>query len=218
MFYNNVVTADDGKGGAIFILDGDCEGVSSEDYFDFIHPSFICFVYEHRINETNYKHLVFLNNQARQGSVLYGGILDRCMPPLSQELIESGKAMLGIGAFKETSYYDPIPLAISSKPVRACQCVDNIPDCSLKEFDETKSRGEAVRIMLAAVDQDRNPVSATILASYNELLVHLERGEETVEIPGQCTRLTFHMFTNDASNATLVLEPVGPCIGSFPSA
>ena len=37
LFYNNVVTADDGKGGAIFILDGDCEGVSSEDYFDLHH-------------------------------------------------------------------------------------------------------------------------------------------------------------------------------------
>lgn len=33
--------------------------------------------------------------------------------------------------------------------------------------------------MLAAVDQDQNLVPTTISASYDELLVHLERGEET---------------------------------------
>lgn len=127
MFYNNKVTADDGKGGAIFVLDGDCnEGAN-------VHPSDMCFVYEHVFGALNNKHF---NNFARQGSVLYGGLLDRCIPPVSSaSLIKSGKVLLGIDAFKENSHYKPTRLAISSKPVKVCLCVRHQLDCSLRAFN-----------------------------------------------------------------------------------
>lgn len=95
VFERNVVTAVDGKGGAIFYQDGNCTQVD-------------CFYYYGDVS----KKLIFLENKAQQGSVLYGGLLDRCINPIHNNLT-------GIKAFKRISSFEPSPLAITSQCVYA---------------------------------------------------------------------------------------------------
>ncbi len=190
LFYNNVVTSKSGKGGAIHVADGNCENP------DIIFPSSMCFLYEHTINAINYKHFVFINNKASFGSVLYGGLLDRCIPPLNTSFLVSGKAWSGIDAFRANSYYTP-PLVISSQPMKVCLCLaDGSPDCTNRGINTTVIKGAAISLAVIAVDQNRNPIPATILATYDELFVHLGRGEDSRAIPGRCTTLEYHLFTS----------------------
>ena len=126
-----------GKGGAIFILDtSDCE--------------MECFL-EFRSSNSS---LCFDKNVANSGSVLYGGLLDRCY------IHVQGTKLLGIDHFKQHSQYDPSPLAISSDPVRVCLCINNtLTNCDKQKLTSIiKMRGETIKLTVAAVDQDENPV------------------------------------------------------------
>lgn len=55
------------KGGAIYVLDKNCEEVPN---------NFQCFFND---NYPPRKHFFFTNNSASEGPVLYGGLLDRCL-------------------------------------------------------------------------------------------------------------------------------------------
>ena len=205
LFDNNAVTSDSGKGGAIYVEDGDCVDGTHWKLCD------ICFVYEYTPNTDNYKYFVFTNNRASLGSVLYGGSLDRCIPHIKTNLTRSNNLLSGIDAFKANSYYKKTPLAISSDPVKACICAGgDKPDCSLRELNVSKMRGEVISVALAAVNQDGNPVPSTITAAYNTESVYLEKGERSANI-FHCSVRKYHMFTVNDSTATLVLEPDGLC-------
>lgn len=65
IFYHD--TAAD-KGGALYVLENKCEEVSNLTS---------CFI-DFNIHQINVHTLTFLNNDARHGSILYGGFLDRC--------------------------------------------------------------------------------------------------------------------------------------------
>ena len=225
LFSNNAVISKSGKGGAIFVEDDDCENTPDIYHWDPFSgsrqdtskwkPSELCFLYEYKPNSVNNKYFIFENNTAGQGSVIYGGLLDRCLPPI-KDLLVGNHFLNGIDAFKANSHYEQTPLAISSRPMKACVCVDDHkPNCSIRQINVTKMRGEIISVSIAAVDQDNNPVSSTIIASYNEESVILDRGEERKNITSNiCKTLDYHIFTVHDSIATLVLEPVGPCKSS----
>lgn len=65
-FEQNVVSSLDGKGGAIFILDDNCEGTTTGGVCSIAFA--LDFTY------------IFYHNEATAGSVLYGGLFDRCIP------------------------------------------------------------------------------------------------------------------------------------------
>ena len=178
------------KGGAIFILDtSDCENLEME-----------CFLEVRSSNSS----LCFDKNIANSGSVLYGGLLDRCY---TQET-----KLLGIDHFKQHSQYDPPPLAITSDPVRVCLCINStLPNCDNRMLTSIKKmRGETIKLTVAAVDQVENPVISVIRAYYNEPSAEVDVGEGRRTIQGECTTLFYHVFATE-SPATLVLEPVGIC-------
>jgi hypothetical protein len=191
-FYKNTVTSSAGKGGAIFVLDSDC-------YNSIIS----CFLDVQRSNLI----LAFNENIATYGSVLYGGLLDRC------DLNVPQPKPLAIDYFKNHSQYEPLtPSAISSDPVQVCLCINSTqPNCNLRELTNiTKMRGETVELALVVVDQDKNPLLSIVRAFYNERQADVNVGEGRRPVRSQCTRLSYHVFTSEPS-VTMVLEPVGIC-------
>ena len=127
LFDNNVVTSAKGRGGAIFVLDNSCDAAT---YYSENH----CFVYYYiRVYHANLseKLLVFKENRASRGSVLYGGLLDRCHPPKGYRHNNDFNI---ISEFKQLSVYEQGPLAISSEAIGVCLCVnDSHLDCILEK-------------------------------------------------------------------------------------
>ena len=187
----NQNTAND-LGGAIFVSDADCETVSQNT------P---CFV------QSNFEKMVFVNNSAEQGSILYGGLLDRCCG------YANGDASR-IDYFKNFSLYVPTPQSITSDPVRLCLCTKNRKlDCSIRNVKVTKARGQAVHLTGAVVDQDNSPKPSFIRARYIEGEAQLDKGEGGKESANECIDLLYHIFTRN-NYATLLLQPEGYCENS----
>ena len=185
------------KGGAIYIQDSNCEVITntkescSVDYWD---------------SKKGAKYIFFVNNTATSGSVLYGGLLDRCYHESFHE-----PHMLGIDYFKQVSQYEHTHSAITSDAVKICFCLDNyIPHCSQRESETQKMRGEVIKVLVASVDQDTVPVSSVVRASYEETTAGLGEGEGRHRLNSSCTQLNYHIFTVDTS-ATLVIQPEGFC-------
>ena len=190
IFISNTVSSAAGKGGAIYIQDVACEGIKSSDKNCPIQG----------YSYTGIKHFLFSNNSADSGSVLYGGLLDRCY----------SRSFLGIDHFKEVSEYEHEALAITSDPIKACFCRGDLqPDCAMRKTTNKKMRGEKIEVLVTSVDQDSNPLPSIIRASYEETAADLGEGEGREKI-SNCTTLTYHIFTVDSS-ASLVLQPEGVC-------
>ena len=190
IFDGNVAGED---GGAIYVLDDNCE---------LVPDNFRCFFIDSIGASEN--HLLFTNNNASQGPVLYGGLLDRCLDYLSY----------GIDRMKSISEYKPIPLAITSDPVRVCLCNDNFTlNCTTRQLTLSKMRGQTIDLMGAVVDQDGNPKESFIRAGYSKSSSNLGIGEGRKAVGNKCNSLSYHFFTSSAStdSATLILHAEGFC-------
>lgn len=141
-----------GKGGAIFVLDSDCGDIAA--------PFKGCFM-DYLSFDTG-KLLLFESNRASQGSVLYGGLLDRCLPSRYHPVPTLG---FGLKAFKHISDYNLTdPLAIS---ITACFCANEFNlDCSLRKLNDTKMPGETLKVMIAVLDQNKNALTAVVKEKY----------------------------------------------------
>ena len=152
-----------------------------------------------------HKTLEFKNNSASEGSVFYGGLLDRCVP------VQAPHRIIIYQAFKYISDYKHTALAVSSKPLKVCFCINgSTPECSIRELNETKMRGETVNVTIVGGDQDEHPLKSIIKASYMQISAQLDKGEGRRELLNQCKELSYHVFTTD-SVATLIFEPDSPC-------
>ena len=187
------------QGAAIFVQDRDCEEVTFP---------FQCFLVED--DDFDQSNFFFANNTASQGPVLYGGLLDRCFVDYDEFY---GVETLGIDFIKTISEYEPTELAITSDPVRICLCDDSGEhDCTTRSISLKLMRGQSIPLLATAVDQDNNLRDASFIrARYNESSAKLGEGEGIIKTGSNCTRLTYHIFTNNISSATLVLQPEGYC-------
>ena len=146
--------------------------------------------------------MLFKNNSAPQGAVLYGGLLDRC---------EINSTTSGIEHFKKTSRFEPIPLAVTSDPIRMCLCTeDQKVNCSTREMSYSRKRGQSINMFGAVVDQDMNPKGSFIIVRYEKADAKLGEGEGRTESGNNCTYLSYHVTTDDTS-ATLFLHPEDLC-------
>ena len=195
-FYQNKVTSESGKGGAIFFLDNNnCELKSGSNGQCFIKVSY-----------HSQRPFLFLNNSAANGPVLYGGLLDRCF----QRNSDNPMKLNGIQFFKEFSVYSNASLAITSDPVKLCLCSNlSLLNCEVRELSITKMRGQAFNLKLTSVDQDQHSLASIIKANYEESSAELGKGEGRKR-SNECNLLSYHIFTAYDS-ATLVLQPEGPC-------
>ena len=192
IFSGNVAA---GNGGAIFVSDENCESAAFNQ----------CFLHDN----TGYPQLVFTNNSASQGLVLYGGLLDRCT-------LDVTFPRPGIDRIKVISKYELTPEAITSDPVRICLCTENNEvDCNIRSLTVlNKTRGQTINLMGTVVDQDSNPKASYISASYNDTTAELGQGESRRKTSSNCSNLSYHIFTQENS-ATLTLHLEGYCSHSI---
>ena len=191
VFSSNIAA---GNGGAVYVSDEDCTSATTTPCF-LDDPGF----------PSNHPKLVFTENVASQGPVLYGGVLDRCI-----RTVHFNESQ--IDHIKNISQYEHTPEAITSDPVRICLCTGNNKfDCAVRSLTIlNKTRGQAMHLMGIAVDQDSNPKEAYIRASYNDTTAELGQGESRRKSSSNCSNLSYHIFTQENST-TLTLQPEGYC-------
>ena len=202
VFINNRVTSSNGKGGAIlFLAEIDCDPI-----IDW------CPITLDGCNTTR-KYLQFGNNHASNGSILYGGQLDKC------EVVQR---------YNEPSYfgYEEIPnlittgngssyvnrsYDITSEAYRLCFCDNSLPECTQREMNVTRYSGQTIQVFVTGLDQMFMPVPTVINNKYTDELADLGKGEDKHFLKG-CEKITSHVYTSPELNfTTLKIKKTGIC-------
>ena len=142
--------------------------------------------------------LVFKDNTADAGSVLYGGAIDNCRLPRS-----SGKVfdmIVHIESQNTTS-------SISSEPFRVCPCENNYPNCSESRILYTVYPGETFNVSVVAVGQRNGIVTAGIRSTVDR--GHLLGSQYYQQASNTCTTINYTVFTLDGVHLELYAD--GPC-------
>ena len=203
VFLNNRVTASNGKGGAIFILpEDDCDPI----------PEW-CSITLAGCNTTR-KYIKFKNNHANNGSILYGGQLDRCVivqrydgTPYYYGYEEIPNLITtGNGSSYDNRSYD-----ITSEAYRLCFCDNSLPECTQREMNVTRYSGQTIQVFVAGLDQMFMPVPTVINNKYTDKLADLDKGEDKHYLKG-CEKMTLHVYTSPELNfTTLKIGKTGIC-------
>ena len=174
-----------------------------------------CFIQSLSLNSNNKATIYFSENNATEdGSNIYGGLLNRCIP--SQILL-----LNGVSYEHGVSYVNDIsnikPKAIASLPVQVCFCNHyGQPDCSYQLPSIYVKKGERFTVSLVAVDQVEHPVEANITSFLSSFQGAFIEGQRTQKVTKNCTSLTFNVLSPE-SYETLGLYAEGPCANSDPS-
>ena len=152
------------------------------------------------------------NTATAQGSNLYGGLLDRCIPSQFAELSFSNEPIYYSGVTYLQNISNNTQLdSISSKPVRVCFCnSEHKPDCSYQLPIITVKKGEAFNVSLVAVDQVNNTVDANISSSVSSIKGSFGEGQQNQNVESNCTDLTYNVYSPHNSE-TINLFANGPC-------
>ena len=196
-------------GGGIYVADDTNSGACS--------PDNECFIQTLGLSPQIAVNIFFSENIAsEQGSNLFGGLLDRCIPSLFAE----GYSTIEIYYNRKLNYTDVTYLgnisnielhSISSEPVRVCFCnSEHEPDCSYQPPTIRVQKGKAFNVSLVAVDQVNHAVDTNITTSLSSSDGGFGEGQQTQSVESNCTNLTYNVFSPHNSE-TLNLYPNGPC-------
>ena len=193
-------------GGALYVSDDTNSGACSPDIECFIQTLAL-----HQFYARNTENILFSENTAsEQGTNLFGGLLDRCIPSpsaevyLKQRIHYSGATYLGnISNINIDS--------ISSQPVRVCFCnSEHEPDCSYQHPVIRVQKGQAFNVSLVAVDQVNHTVDANIIISLSSSDSGFVECQQFQSVVRNCTNLTYNVFSPYDSE-TFNLYSDGPC-------
>ena len=151
--------------------------------------------------------LVFKDNIADAGSVLYGGAIDHCKLN-GFDTNSSGEVFDMIVHIESNNTISEI----SSDPFHVCPCENNISDCKNLTDRYSVYPGETFAISVVAVGQRYGTVPAAV-RSY----IQYERGEllgpEYLQrVNNACTTLKYNVFSLSANESIqLELYADGPC-------
>ena len=199
-------------GGAVYVADVTNSGTCLPDSECFIqilalHPS------EESLH-INIVNILFSENAATvQGSNLFGGLLDRCIPSPFAEVYRKQKIYYSGATYLQNICKITQNNSISSQPVRVCFCdcySENYPDCSYQLPTITVKKGEAFNVSVVAVDQVNNTVDAKITTFISSPESGLGEGQQTQSVRRNCTDLTYNVYSPHDSE-TINLFPDGPC-------
>ena len=198
------------RGGAVYVADDTNSAACSATVECFIQTLALyqIVIIDNRLCTEN---IIFSGNAAtEQGSNLFGGLLDRCIPSSFAEVkLKDRTRYNGVTYLK---YISDIRLdSIASLPVQVCFCnSEGQPDCSSQPPHIKVKKGETFTISLVAVDQVNHSVDATITSLLTSPDGGLNEGQQTQSINRSCTDLTFNVFSPDDSE-TITLFADGPC-------
>ena len=155
--------------------------------------------------------IVFSDNTAtEQGSNLFGGLLDRCIPSQLAEVCRNYDIHYsGVTYLQNISNIELD--SISSQPVRVCFCNSQYEqDCSYQPPTIRVRKGKAFNVSLVAVDQVNHTIDANITISLSSFEGGFAEGQQTQSVKTKCTNLTFNVFSQH-DKETINLYPDGPC-------
>ena len=162
------------------------------------------------------------NNSQKSGSVLYGGLLDRCTISnavkyyLTAPNIAYSRHIDGVAYFKNISNMSNLfqPDIIDSDPVSLCFCSPSSePDCDHQHMQPVIQikKGERFNISLVAVNQVKH------ILPYSQIDVQLNHGESGLgngqqlqTTTDKCTNLTFSLYSPWPTEG-LTIYARGPC-------
>ena len=231
---NSIVFSDNRAcfGGAIFINDDTTASVcASDSNSTIVSVKTECFVQKFHYIDVGYimssartsdkPPIEFKNNSASQsGSVLFGGLLDRCTvsPLFSKEYVEEGGPIRFISGTEYFSnltsvdYEDETLSYITSQPVRICFCEFDTSqhDCSYHPPPYHVTKGEKFNVSLVAVDHVGHAIDANISSSVSQ---HgdLAEGETVMETGKRCRNFTFSIKSTRSYDEELTIYANGPC-------
>ena len=178
------------------------------------------------INVVDYHDLVgviFTQNSACLGSILFGGLLDRCtLSGIAKRFVQPSnqKHIDGLTYFKYisniTNLSDSLTDSIHSFPVRLCFCrPGDKSNCSYVQPHPIRvKKGEMFNVSLVAVDQVNHTVNnVSIHSSLEYSKSGLGEGQMLQTTGDGCTNLTFSIFSPFHSEE-LYLYAEGPCNGA----
>ena len=206
-------------GGAIYVADDTNSGACS--------PNSACFIQTialYLLNDTSLFHSENIrfsgNTAAVEGSNLFGGLLDRCVPsPFSEVYIQ--QSSLQTQHYNGFAYLEDLSNisseSMSSPPVGICFCTNNgEPDCSYQPPPIKVRKGEMFNMFLVAVDQVNSSIEANIISSLISRDGGFSEGQLTQSVGRNCTPLTFNVFSpHEMEEIRLFAD--GPCGSSIPS-
>ena len=199
-------------GGAMYVRDDSNSGACSPNVECFVQTIALYSFLHDMIDTVNMK---FNGNIAtEQGSDLFGGLVDRCMPsPFSEVYVKqttaNRHAYSGLAYLKNISNIERD--SIASLAVRVCLCNDRRPDCSYQPLVVIHVRkGEAFNVSLVAVDQVNHTVDAHIISSLSSSEGGFGEGQQIQKVGRNCTDLTFNVYSPHESE-TINLSADGPC-------
>ena len=180
-FLNN--TAMLGKGGAVYV----------EDRLDDCHVNVCPVVWKHDtiINCTT--------NSAYTGSVLYGGMIDRCYIVNS-----SVSSIRSVVISIETDLDSP---AIASDVTKFCYYYNKfVPYCDIRAINESLFPGQTLTLLIVCLDQMEQARSCDIRSEYyGTTKIKLGEGESSRTIDGY-ENVTFHAFSKEKEFGTLLMN------------
>ena len=145
----------------------------------------------------------------KSGSSVYGGGLELCRVQIND--IQS--SMSGYQFLQNVSVVHLLPndiSNISSKPLRLCQCVNNMPNCSQNvHFNKTTVAGRTFNLSVMAVGQLDMPENANIVYIFNssngsEIQPQSYNSNDTI----YCHNVGYKLITGN-SNENLQVHPEG---------
>ncbi len=175
------------------------------------------------LNQNN--SLKFIDNQAyKTGSVLYGGLLDRCTvinTTTYSKYYFNGmdyQTIDGVTYFRKIITIDNnLPTVnkvseISSHAVQICFCtVDGSPDCGFEVSEVHVKKGEKFNLSLVAVDQISQPLDhVPIYAHFTSSETGLGENQMAQLVQDTCTNVTYSVYSSKSS-VDLTVYPDGPC-------
>ena len=197
LFINN--HANYGRG--IFVVDNTSSAACSS--------SVECFFQSLTLDQSStvsLKSIAFFDNSATvDGSDLFGGLLDRCIPsPFAETKVMAFPPYNGITYLGNISSIQCN--TITSLPVRICFCRNaNRFDCGYELNPIKVEKGETFSISVVAVDQASHPVDANIVSTFTTSSTGaFGEGQQTQKVNKSCTDLTFNVFSQD-DNETIKL-------------
>ena len=216
-FEHNILMFQDNHanyGGAIYVADDTNAGACSPDNECFIQTLALYQIIYVGIDEL-INTLFSGNTASEQGTNIFGGLLDRCIPSPFAEVYRR---------FREDppSYYSGVNYlgditnittldTISSLPVRVCFCKsESEPDCSYQPPTIKVKKGEAFTMPLVAVDQVNHSADANIISSLSSQDGGFSEGQQTQSVGKNCSNVTFNVFSPHNSEI-INLFADGPC-------
>ena len=155
------------------------------------------------------------NTAGKDGTLIYGGLLDRCRYYMKSESEEYLSYLAIEHLFQETIHKfpkgdDTMTKAVASQPYQLCFCdSDQTLQCDNTE-EVTTLRGREFSLSVLALGQNDSitPTTVTAVTSQNARLKDNRQSQQI--LPQHCSDLTYSIYSEE-SHINLILYPDGPC-------